>query len=119
MAKKKFFYGFSRYIDKTDGITKMGYLPREGFNVPNDFFLDLAVYKATDSSAATNWKECTTWFVVDCRCGLSVGSGGTKKEAIENALDKLSKVDMNAYNKKTYEHVATYGYPPGHGVTYL
>jgi len=108
MAKRK-FYGFSRYTDKTDGITKVGYLPREGYNVPNDFLLDLAVYKA----------ESTYWFVVDCRCGLSVGSGGTKKEAIENALDKLSKVDMETYNKKTYEHVTTYGYPPGHGITYL
>ena len=116
---KKVFYGFSRYVDKTDGKTKMGYLPREGFNVPNDFLLDLAVYKATDPSAATNWKEATTWFVVDCRCGLSIASGSTKKEAIQNALDRLSKTDMELYNKKAYHHVETYGYPPGHGIFYL
>lgn len=119
LSKKKTFYAFSRYTDKTDGSVKVGYLPRDGFNVPNDCLLDLAVYKATDSSAATNWKEATTWFVVDCRCGLSVASGSTKKEAVENALDKLSKVDMEMYDKKVYKHVTTYGYPPGHGVSYL
>lgn len=116
---KKVFYTFCRYKDKTDGNVKMGYLPREGFDVPNDFLLDLGVYKATDSSAATNWEETTTWFVVDCRCGLSVASGGTKKEAIQSALDRLGKIDMEVYNKKAYNHVNTYGYPPGHGISYL
>ena len=116
---KKVFYTFCRYIDKTDGSVKMGYLPREGFNVPNDFLLDLGVYKATDSSAATNWKETTTWFVVDCRCGLSVASGSTKKEAVQNALDRLGKIDMEVYNKKAYSHVETYRYPPGHRIFYL
>lgn len=119
MAKKKMFYAFSRYTDKTDGSVKIGYLPREGYPVPNDYLLELAVYKATDSAAATNWKEATTWFVVDCRCGLSVAGGNTKKEAIGNALDKLGKVDMELYGKKVYEHCTKYGFPPGHGISYL
>ena len=118
MVKKK-FYAFSRYTDKVDNITKMGYLPRGGFPVPNDYLIDLAVYKATDSAAATNYDVATTWFVVDCRCGLAVASGSTKKEAIQNALYKLSKVDMDLYDEKVYKHVTTYGYPPGRRISYL
>lgn len=98
---------------------KIGYLPREGEAVPNDFSLELSVYRATDSSAATNWKEAKTWFVVDEDCGLSVSSGSTKKEAIANALERLAKTDMELYNKKKEKVLETYGPVPGHGVMYL
>lgn len=98
---------------------KIGYLPREGEAVPNDFSLSLSVYRATDSSAATNWKEVKTWFVVDEECGLSVASGSTKKEAIANALERLAKIDMELYNKKKDEVLEAYGPVPGREVMYL
>lgn len=116
---KRKFYSLSRYKDKTDGNMKIGYLPREGEAVPNDFSLELFVYRATDSSAATNWKEVKTWFVVDEDCGLSVASGNTKKEAINKALEILAKVDMELYHKKREKSIETYGPVPGHGVMYL
>lgn len=117
MAKKK-FYSLSRYKDN-DGDMKSGYLCREGFDVPNDFGLDLAVYRATDATAATNWEQVKTWFVVDCDCGLAIGKGGTKKEAIEDAFEKYSKVDKDLYRKKVAEAKETYGPVPGRAIYYL
>ena len=118
MAKRN-FYSLSRYKDKTDGNTKCGYLPREGEAVPNNFSLALSVYRATDSTAATNWKEVKTWFVVDEDCGLSIATGSTKKEAINKALETLAKVDMELYMKKRHKSIETYGPVPGHKVVYL
>lgn len=118
MAKRR-FYSLSRYKDKQDGSMKCGYLPREGEAVSNVFSLALSVYRATDSSAATNWEEVKTWFVVDEDCGLSVASGGTKKEAISRALEILEKVDMELYKRKREKSLETYGPIPGHKVFYL
>ena len=116
---KKLFYSLCRYKDKTDGTIKCGYLPREGEDVPNDLGFDLGIYRAKDESAATNWKEAKTWFVVDTRCGLSVAEGSTKKEAIGKALDTLSKVDMDKYNEKVRKTAECYGECPGHRISYL
>lgn len=118
MAKRK-FYSLSRYKDRVDGKIKTGYFMREGFDVPNNLGLNLAVYRAIDNTASTNWKEVKTWFVVDKDCGLSVGQGGTKNEAITNALEKLVSVDMDLYNNKKEEIKNKYGPVPGHGVMYL
>lgn len=117
MAKKK-FYSLSRYTDKTDGNTKIGYLPRKGFEVPNTFGINLMVYRAVDETASTRYNEVKTWFVVDEYCGLSIGEGSTKKEAIENAFDRLSKIDMETYNDSQRKAIEKYGYPPGHRVMY-
>ena len=108
MGKRK-FYSLSRYTDKTDGTIKCGYLPREGFVVPNEFGLNLLVYRD---------KEVKTWYVVDEDCGLSIGEGSTKKEAIENAFDKFSKIDMGTYNDSQIKAIEKYGYPPGHVIMY-
>ena len=110
MPKKK-FYCLCRYKDKTDGKLKAGYLVREGFDVPNDLGFNLAVYRATD-------EEVKTWYVVDTRCGLSVGEGSTKKEAIESSLKRLEAVDMNLYKKKVKDVEKTYGPVPGHGIMF-
>lgn len=116
---KKIFYSISRYKERDTGDMKIGYFKREGQSVPNDFGLDFAVYRATDSSAATNWEEVKTWFVVDCECGLAIGQGGTKKEAIANAFDKYEKADKELYKKKVAECLKNYGPVLGHGIYYL
>ena len=116
---KKTFYSLCRYKDRVDGTVKCGYLSREGENVPNELGFDLGVYRANDCTAATNWEEVKTWFVVDTRCGLSVAQGNTKKEAINKAIDILGKVNMEAYNKKVNKTVECYGECPGHRIMYL
>lgn len=116
---KKTFYSISRYMDRNSGDNKVGYFKREGQDVPNEYGLDLAVYRATDSSAATNWQEVKTWFVVDCSCGLSIGQGSTKKEAIQNAFEKYEKVDKELYRKKVAECLEKFGPMPGHSIFYL
>lgn len=115
MAKKK-FYALIRYIDKLDGKTKVGYFRREGFDVPNNLGINLAVYRGTDPRDET---VKTDWFVVDVDCGLSVGSGETKNKAISNALENLVKIDKEAYAKLKADVSKMYGEMPGHGVMYL
>lgn len=107
---KKNFYSLCRYRDKVTKKLKAGYLPREGFDVPNDFHLDLAVYHSKE--------EDGSWYVVDTRTGLSVGQGYTRKEAVSSSLERLSTVDMDEYNKAAAKVAAQYGPCPGHGVTY-
>lgn len=109
MSKKK-FHSLCRYVDKMDNSMKIGYLPREGFDVPNDLGFDLAVYHSKEKSKA--------WYVVDTRTGLSVGEGDTKKAAIDMTLDRLSKLDMDKYNECVQKAVEQYGECPGHGVMY-
>ena len=116
---KKVFYSLSRFKEQGSDSFKVGYFRREGQSVLNDFGLDLAVYRATDSTAATNWEEVKTWFVVDCQCCLALGQGGTKKEAIANAISRYEKVDKELYKKKVAECLENYGPVPGHEIYYL
>ena len=117
MPKKK-FYSLCRYVDKTDGDIKVGYLPREGADVPNDLGFDLAVYRATDESVVTNYRDTKTWFVVDTRTGLSVGQGDTKNKAIDVALSRLETLDKDEYRKAAKDTEDKYGPVPGHRITY-
>jgi len=117
MAKKK-FYSLCRYTEKTTGNVKVGYMPREGFDVPNDLGFDLAVYCAKDSSASTNWNEVKTWFVVDTVTGLSVTQGDTKNEAIDAALARMETLDKDKYRKAVKDTEEKYGPVPGRRITY-
>lgn len=110
---KKIFYSLSRC---TDGIQ---YIKREGSDVPNDYGLDLAVYKTVDVNSKDCGKDGKVWHVVDVDCGLSIGSGPTRKLAIEKAFDRLSKVDMETYTSKANESVEAFGTPPNKRIFYL
>lgn len=109
MPKKK-FYSLCRYIDNVDDDIKIGYLPREGYDVPNDLDFDLAVYRSKEKGQ--------TWYVVDARTGLSVGDGDTKKAAVDMSLNRLRKLNMDKYNECVHKTVEQYGECPGHGVMY-
>lgn len=117
MDKKK-FYSLCRYREKTTGNVKVGYMSREGFDVPNDLGFDLAVYRAKDSSASTNWNEVKTWFVVDTVTGLSVAQGDTKKQAIDAALSRMETLDKDEYRKAAKDTEEKYGPVSGRRVTY-
>ena len=117
MAKKK-FYSLCRYTEKTTENVKVGYMPREGFDVPNDLGFDLAVYCAKDSSASTNWNDVKTWFVVDTVTGLSVAQGDTKKQAVDAALSRMEMLDKDKYRKAVKDTEEKYGPVPGRRITY-
>ena len=119
MPKKK-FYALCRYKDKADGLMKLGYLPREGFDVPNEFNLDLVVYRTEkEGDWKANFKRVKVWYVVDCDCGLQIGEGETKNKAIENALFHLNDIDFEMYKKKSQDVREQYGDPPGKRISYL
>lgn len=117
MSKKK-FYSLCRYVEKTTGNIKVGYMPREGFDVPNDLGFDLAVYQAKDSSASTSWNEIKTWFVVDTVTGLSVAQGDTKNKAIDAAFSRLETLDKDKYRDVVKDVESKHGPVPGRRITY-
>lgn len=110
---KKVFYTLIRDV-REDGNPYVTFAKREGFDVPNDFNLDLAVY-----NAKKNKEDQNNWFVVDCDCGLSCGNGATKKLAMEDAIKKLSKVDMEIYKDSVKKAKEKFGVPPGKRVMFL
>lgn len=119
MRKKK-FYALHCYVDSVDGNAKIGYLRYDGFDVPNEYGFDLAVYKTVKSGDASNaFKPIGVWYVVDCDCGLAVGEGSSRPKAIANAMEKLKKLDEECYRKKVKSVIDQYGYPPGKGIFYL
>ena len=117
MSKKK-FYSLCRYVEKTTGNIKEGYMPREGYDVPNDFGFDLAVYRAKDSSASPNWNRATIWFVVDTVTGLSVAQGDTKNKAIDAAFSRLETLDRDKYRDVVKDMESKHGPVPGRRITY-
>ena len=124
MAKKK-FYALRRYVDKTDGNAKTGYIRCEGWDVPNNlnidgWLFDLGVYKHTkEGDWEHDFQPVDVWYVIDCSCGIAIGEGETKKKAIDNAFARLETVDMTYYRKKVNEALEQYGNPPGRGISYL
>lgn len=119
MSKKQ-FYSLHGYVDSVDGNAKIGYLRYNGFDVPNEYGFDLAVYKTVKSGDANNaFKPIGVWYVVDCACGLAVGEGSSRSKAIANAMEKLGKLDEEWYQKKVRSVIDQYGYPPGKGIYFL
>lgn len=109
---KKVFYTLTRDV-REDG-TYVFFTKKEGFDVPNELHLDLAVY-----NAKKNKEDQNNWYVVDCYCGLAVGDGTTKKMAIENALGRLGKLDMEKYRESVKKANEKWGVPPGKGIFWL
>lgn len=119
MSKKQ-FYALHAYVDSVDGNAKIGYLRYDGFDVPNEYGFDLAVYKTVKSGDVKNaFKPISVWYVVDCTCGLSIGEGPSRPKAVANAMEKLDKLDEEWYKKKVRSVIDQYGYPPGKGIFYL
>ena len=119
MARKTSFYALARVVVDRDGKSEMKYFKKTGFDVPNDFGLNLAIYKRAGNESGT---VETMWFVVDKDCGLSVGEGKTKKAAVQDAFEKLQKLvkagKMDVYRQKQAESIQKFGKIPD-GVMYL
>ena len=85
--------------------------PMKGDVVKNDFGLSMFVYHSKELIAKNG--KSTWWYVVEESTGLSVTKGGTKKEAVENALAmKPTTVAYirNAITRQTKKN----GYPPNY-----
>lgn len=110
---KRIVYAFNRYIDKTDGNIRMDYLRCEGYDVPNEYGLELAAYKG-EAPVQPTGDRVPCWFVIEVETGLAVGMGINRRKAVNNALANLSKVDMNVLNAQKAKFLAEYGCPPDH-----
>lgn len=111
------FYALCRYVDKTDGSAKCGYLPKEGYDVPNDLGIKLSVYKSVEQDICCLDK--TVWHVTDVESGLEVGKGDTKKDAIHNAIKSLSMVGKERLEAQRRKIREQYGEMPGYRISWL
>ena len=103
------FYAFAM----DDGT--MGFYPRQGTRVKNNFGLTLYVYKSTE----TYDKDAYWWYVVEERTGLSFGRGHTRKEAISKALTAIETRGIDTVRKGIDLAIEKNGLPPNLQPTYL
>lgn len=93
----------------------MGFYPRQGTRVKNNFGLTLYVYKSNEAYE----RDSYWWYVVEERTGLSFGRGHTRKEAIENALTAIDTRGIDTIRKMIDNSVEKYGLAPHLRPTYL
>ena len=93
----------------------MGFYPRQGTRVKNDFGLTLYVYKSNEAYE----RDSYWWYVVEERTGLSFGRGHTRKEAINNALTAIETRGIDTIRKGIDLAVQKYGVSPMCKPTYL
>ena len=116
MSKRK-FYALCQYVDKTDGSLKCGYIFKEGQNVPNEYGIDLAMYKSKEKDG--NGKDIVVWHVVDVESGLGLAAGSTKKKASEAVIMVLLTTPTDKIELARRNVREQYGDMPGKKIIFL
>ena len=93
----------------------MGFYPRQGTRVKNNFGLTLYVYKSNEAYE----RDSYWWYVVEERTGLSFGRGHTRKEAITKALTAIETRGIDTIREGIDLAVEKYGTSPLYRPTYL
>ena len=93
----------------------MGFYPRQGTRVKNNFGLTLYVYKSNEAYE----RDSYWWYVVEERTGLSFGRGHTRKEAIEKAITAIETRGIDTVKEEIENAVKKHGLPPHLMPTYL
>lgn len=82
-----------------------------GYDVPNDFGLDLAVYR---TRMGVRYKFIDTWRVSDKRSGVSACNGETIKEAIDNTFEHFTSIGIETVKEKLNQFMEENGAMPGY-----
>lgn len=83
------------------------FLQEDGFRLPNNFGLDLVVYRADNK----------VWYVVELVSGSAIGSGGTRTKAVQNFIDNITRLGVEGIRKATDKSIELYGKSPTYKVT--
>ena len=78
------------------------FLQEDGFRLPNNFGLDLVVYRADNK----------TWYVVELVSGSAVGSGNTRTKAVQDFADNIARLGVEGIRKATNKNIELYGKSP-------
>ena len=104
-----------RFFSYANDNGYMGFYPRYGTRVKNDYGLTLYVYKSNETYEANAY----WWYVVEERTGLSLGRGHTRKEAIAKCLTAIETRGIDTIRKDIDLAVEKHGPPPNLQPTYL
>lgn len=95
---------------KVDGETgpRVVHLREEGFFLPNNCALEMAVYKSKDDNL---------WYVVELTSGAGFGKGDTRKKAIANFERNVERVGIKGIENAVRRSIELYGRTPDHEAT--
>lgn len=101
------FYKLARYLE--DGKQRTGFLREEGIFLPNNYGLELVVYRAEAVKGGDK-----TWYVVECSSGAGLSEGRTRTEAVRSFEEKVEKMGLRAVEKAIEKSISLYGRTPDH-----
>ena len=104
------FYKLARYAGD-DGKSKVGFLREDGIFLPNNYALELVIYRAE------NGKGEKTWYVVECSSGSGLGEGKTKNAAIQAFENNVQRLGIKGITKAVNRSIELYGRTPDHRET--
>lgn len=103
------FYKLAMY--EQNGVMKPGFLREEGIFLPNNYGLQLVVYRAESK------KGDNMWYVVECSSGSGLGEGKTKNAAIRAFENNIQRLGIEGIKKAVHRSIELYGLTPDHRAT--
>lgn len=97
------FYSWCR------GENGIGFYPRQGTRVYNNFGLILFAYHSDE----TYEKDKSWWYIVEQYSGLAIGRGHTRAEAVQNTITAINTRGINSIKNSIRDTVEKHGWPPG------
>lgn len=104
------FYKLARY--EQSGVVKPGFLREEGIFLPNNYGLELVVYRAEAVKGGDK-----VWYVVECSSGSGLGEGKTKNAAIQAFENNVQRLGIKGIEKAVHRSIELYGLTPDHRET--
>ena len=98
------FYKLARY--EQDGVVKPGFLREGGSFLPNNYGLELVVYRAKGGDK--------TWYVVECSSGSGFGEGKTRNAAIQAFENNVQRLGIKGIERAVHRSIELYGMTPDH-----
>ena len=84
------------------------HLREGGFFLPNNFALELAVYRDQNSRR---------WYVVELTSGTGLGEGDTRNKAVANFEHNVERIGIKGIEKVIHRSIELYGRSPDHEAT--
>lgn len=100
------FYKLAKIND--GGKISTGFVREEGIFLPNNFALELVVYRTEDKKK---------WYVVELTSGAGLGQGDTKSKAIANFEHNVERLGIKGIERAVHRSIELYGRTPDHEET--
>ena len=95
---------------KVDSETgpRVVHLREEGFFLPNNYALEMAVYRSKDNNR---------WYAVELTSGTGLGEGNTREKAVANFEHNVERIGVKGIENVVRRSIELYGRSPDHEAT--